>query len=75
MISIVIDKYYHETFACGDDGLLIRIYLIGIIVIICVNLLLLILLVNRSAQGGITDTHSRWLVTPLLVVKYGIIFV
>lgn len=42
---------------------------VGIIAIICVNLILLVLIVNRSAQGGITDTQSRWLVAPLLTIK------
>ena len=70
-MSCVINKYWHNTYAqsCDEFGLMIRIYLAGIIVLICVNLILLILLVNRSAQGGITDTKNRWLVAPLLTMK------
>lgn len=48
---------------------MIRIYLASIIAIICVNLILLILIVNRSAQGGITEINLRQLVAPLLTAK------
>lgn len=74
-MSCVINKYWHNTYteSCGDHGLAIRIYLVGIISIICVNLVLLVLIVNRSAQGGITDTQSRWLVAPLLTMKITLI--
>lgn len=48
---------------------MIRIYLASIIAIICVNLILCVLLVNRSAQGSITDVNKRWLVAPLLTLK------
>lgn len=70
-MSCVISKYWHNTYgtSCEDFGLMIRIYLVGIISIICVNLVLLIVIVNRSAQGGITDTLNRWLVAPLLTFK------
>lgn len=68
-MSCVINKYWHNTYACEEHGLTIRIYLVGIIAIICVNLILLVLIVNRSAQGGITDTQQRWLVAPLLAMK------
>ena len=70
-MSCVINKYWNNTYAesCDKHGLLIRIYLVGIISIICLNLILLVFIVNRSAQGGITDTQRRWLVAPLLTVK------
>lgn len=48
---------------------MIRIYLASIITIICINLILCVLLINRSAQGAITDVHERWLVAPLLAFK------
>ena len=38
-------------------------------VILFVNLILLVMIVNRSSKGGITDTSNRWLVAPLLTVK------
>lgn len=67
----MINKYWHNTYApnCEEHGLLIRIYLLGIIAIICVNLILLVIIINRSAKGGITDTSSRWLVEPLVTMK------
>lgn len=69
-MSCVINKYWHNTYAEScDHGLAIRIYLAGIIAIICVNLVLMVLIVNRSAQGGITDTEDRWMVAPLLTFK------
>jgi len=70
-MSCVINKYWHNTYdeSCGEHGLWIRIYLAGIIAIICVNLILLAIIVNRSAQGGISDTQNRWLVAPLLTMK------
>jgi sn1-specific diacylglycerol lipase len=48
---------------------MIRIYLASIIAIICVNLILCMLMVNRSAKGAITDIQERWLVAPLLTFK------
>lgn len=70
MISCVINKYWLNTYECDEGhGLAIRIYLVGIIAIICVNFILSVLIVNRSAKGGITDTQGRWLVAPLLTVK------
>lgn len=70
-MSCVINKYWYNTYGpnCEEFGLAIRIYLAGIITIICVNLFLLVVIINRSAQGGITDTQNRWLVAPLLTFK------
>lgn len=70
-MSCVISKYWNNTYgpSCEEYGLTIRIYLVGIIATICVNLFLLVVIVNRSAQGGITDTQSRWLVAPILTFK------
>uniref|UniRef100_A0A336MWK3 sn-1-specific diacylglycerol lipase n=2 Tax=Culicoides sonorensis TaxID=179676 RepID=A0A336MWK3_CULSO len=61
--------YWRITNDCEKDGLSIRIYVISTIVIICVNLVLCLMLVNRSAQGSITETNKRRLVGPLLVIK------
>lgn len=74
-MSCVINKYWQSTYSpnCEEFGLTIRIYLAGIIAIICVNLILLVVIVNRSAQGGITDTQHRWLVVPLLAMKISLI--
>lgn len=74
LMSCVINKYWQNTYTCEEHGLLIRIYLVSIIAIICVNILLLVLIVNRSAQGGITEVNLRWLVAPLLTIKILLIF-
>lgn len=68
-MSCVISKYWHSTYSCDEHGFLIRIYLASIIAIICVNLILCVVIVNRSAKGAITDVHERWLVVPLLTFK------
>jgi sn1-specific diacylglycerol lipase len=70
-MSCLTSKYWQSTFqeSCQEHGLWIRIYLVGIISLICVNLFLILIVVNRSAQGGITDTQNRWLVAPLLTIK------
>lgn len=58
------------TAECDEQaGLAVRIYLAGTLVLISVNMVLLVLLVNRSAQGCITEVQKRTLVAPLLVVK------
>jgi len=65
-----MNKYWLSTYECDEGhGLAIRIYLVGIIAIICVNFILSVMIVNRSAKGGITDTQERWMVAPLLTVK------
>lgn len=69
LMSCVINKYWHNTYTCEEHGYLIRIYLASIIAIICLNLILLVLMVNRSAQGGITEVSLRWIVAPLLTIK------
>jgi sn1-specific diacylglycerol lipase len=65
----VINKYWHKTNTCDEHGFMIRIYLASIITIICINLILCVLLINRSAQGAITDVNERKLVAPLLTLK------
>jgi hypothetical protein len=44
--------------------------MIGVLTILACNMILLVPLVNRSAQGAILDTAARHLVAPLLTVKY-----
>jgi hypothetical protein len=48
----------------------VRVYMIGVLTILACNMILLVPLVNRSAQGAILDTAARRLVAPLLTVKY-----
>lgn len=61
--------YWRITNDCEKDGLSIRIYVVSTIALICINLVLCLLLVNRSAQGSITETSKRRYVGPLLVIK------
>lgn len=61
---------HNSTISCSyNDILFIKIYLIGTVALISINLVLLVALINRSAQGSITDTHSRRHVIPLLYLK------
>ncbi|XP_039446380.1 diacylglycerol lipase-beta-like isoform X1 [Culex pipiens pallens] len=70
LISCVTSTYWSVTAECDEQaGLAVRIYLAGTLVLISVNMVLLVLLVNRSAQGCITEVQKRTLVAPLLVVK------
>ncbi|XP_059622372.1 diacylglycerol lipase-beta-like isoform X2 [Phlebotomus argentipes] len=69
LIGIVTEHYWDQTWNCIEDGLGVQIYLGGTLALIILNLLLLIGLTNRSAQGSITETHLRRMVVPLLVFK------
>lgn len=69
-MSCVLCRYYQWTFKCLTGGLLVRIYLIGIVVMHSIIILLVMVLVNRSAQGAIYDTKARRVVPRLLVAKY-----
>lgn len=62
-------NYWKITSECEKDGLSIRIYVVSTIALICINILLCLALVNRSAQGGISEVHKRRHVAPLLVIK------
>ncbi|KAL4091877.1 hypothetical protein QTP88_026489 [Uroleucon formosanum] len=69
LMSCVLCRYYQWTFNCLTGGLLVRVYLIGIVVMHSIIILLVMVLVNRSAQGAIYDTKARRVVPHLLVAK------
>lgn len=69
LISIVCNRYYSWTFSCAYGGIFVRAYLIGMLAVLSLVIFVLILLVNRSAQGAIWDTDARHLVGPLLIIK------
>lgn len=69
MISIVLHNYFTTTNECSKGNLAVRIYLGSTIGLIILNIVILIGLVNRSAQGSIAETHKRHAVAPLLVCK------
>lgn len=68
-MSCVLCRYYQWTFSCSTGGLLVRIYLIGMVIMHSVIILLVMVLVNRSAQGAIYDTKARRIVPSLLMTK------
>lgn len=70
LISIVCSRYYSWTFNCASGGVLVRAYLIGMLAVLSLVVFVLVLLVNRSAQGAIWDTDKRKLVGPLLIIKW-----
>ncbi|XP_065203555.1 diacylglycerol lipase-beta [Planococcus citri] len=69
LISVVCSRYYSWTFNCVSGGILVRAYLIGMLAVLSLVIFVLVLLVNRSAQGAIWDTEARRLVGPLLIIK------
>lgn len=75
LMSCVLCRYYQWTFNCMTGGLLVRIYLIGIVVMHSIIILIVMILVNRSAQGAIYDTKARRFVPQLLVTKYDILYI
>lgn len=69
LIAIVYTKYYEYTWECTSGGEYVRIYIIGMMSLLSLVILVLVALVNRSAQGSITDTDARKHVPPLLLLK------
>lgn len=69
LIAGVTKSYWLHSESCTVDGLAVRIFVCGTLTLHAVNLVLLVALVNRSAQGSIADTHARRHVGPLLQVK------
>lgn len=47
-----------------------RVYMLGVVTILACNMILLVPMVNRSAQGAILETAARRMVAPILTVKY-----
>lgn len=69
LLSLVCARYFPFTWQCPEGGVFVRVYIIGMLTILFCNMILLLPLVNRSAQGAILDTAARRLVAPLLTVK------
>lgn len=69
LIAIVHVKYYESTWECSKGGQYVRTYIIGMMALLSVVILVLVALVNRSAQGSITDTEARRHVPAILLVK------
>jgi len=67
---VVCARYFPYTWQCPEGGVFVRVYIIGMLTILVCNMILLVPLVNRSAQGAVLNTAARRLVAPLLTVKY-----
>lgn len=74
LIVIVYIRYYDYTWECTKGGEYIRTYILGMMSLLVVVILILIALVNRSAQGSITDVESRKHVPAILLLKIFFIF-
>lgn len=68
-MNSVLWDYFQWSFSCVTGGLFVRIYIIGIIVMHSIVILLVMILVNRSARGAIYDTKARRVVPYLLAFK------
>lgn len=69
LMILVMVRYYPYTWDCSVGGEYVRAYLIGMITLLSLIILLLIVLVNRSAQGAVMDLETRKCVPPLLLFK------
>lgn len=69
LIVCIYTRYYEHTWHCTSGGIYIRSYLIGMIVLLSLVIVVLVFLINRSAQGSITDVASRKHVAPILYFK------
>lgn len=69
LIVCIYTRYYEHTWQCTSGGIYIRSYLIGMIVLLSLVILVLMVLINQSAQGSITDVESRRHVAPILYFK------
>ncbi|KRT85426.1 hypothetical protein AMK59_792, partial [Oryctes borbonicus] len=69
LIVIVHVKYYESTWECSKGGQYVRTYIIGMMALLSVVIIVLVALINRSAQGSITDTEARRHVPAILLVK------
>ncbi|KAK9512943.1 hypothetical protein O3M35_001247 [Rhynocoris fuscipes] len=69
LIGVATCRYYNATFNCTSGGELIRTYLIGKLTFLVIVCLLLVIIINRSAQGSIVDVHARRHVPKLMAIK------
>lgn len=69
LIICVFIKYYSSTWECQQGGQYVRTYIVGMLTLLSLVIIVLVALINRSAQGAITDVAARRHVPPLLLVK------
>jgi len=69
LLACATSRYYPLTYECRHGGDFIRVYLVGMLAVLALTMVTLVLLINRSAQGAITDTSARKSVTYILAFK------
>ncbi|XP_075220829.1 diacylglycerol lipase-beta-like [Lycorma delicatula] len=69
LMGVVTSRYYNYTYTCTFGGDFVRVYLIGMIILLSVVNVVLILLVSQSARGSIVDVHARRHVPTILAIK------
>lgn len=69
LIGIGCLKYYESTWQCRAGGDFVRVYLLGIVVILGTVMVLTCLIIRYSSKGSVSDTHARRYVEPLLTIK------
>lgn len=69
LITVVYVEYYQSTWECENGGDYVRAYIIGMMALLSFVIIVLCLLINRSAQGSVTDVEARKHVPPILLLK------
>ncbi|XP_050680765.1 diacylglycerol lipase-beta isoform X2 [Leptidea sinapis] len=73
LIALVVEVLYPVSWQCQTEGWhggsFVRLYLCGTLALQACLMLLLSALAQQSARGTITDTDTRKLVSPLLLLK------
>ncbi|BES97276.1 neural stem cell-derived dendrite regulator [Nesidiocoris tenuis] len=69
LIGVATCRYYNLTYECSAGGELVRAYLVGKLAILSLVSILLLVIMNRSAQGAICDVYSRRHVPKLIAIK------
>lgn len=69
LIVVLYIRYYSYTWECSKGGEYIRTYILGMMSLLAFVIVILVALVNRSAQGSITNVESRKYVPAILLLK------
>ncbi|XP_063221652.1 diacylglycerol lipase-beta-like [Bacillus rossius redtenbacheri] len=69
LVAVVLCRYYEATWECSRGGDLVRIYLAGKLALLGTIVCVLMVLVNRSAQGAVMDTEARRFVPAIVATK------
>ncbi|KAL1132360.1 hypothetical protein AAG570_010316 [Ranatra chinensis] len=69
LLGVATCRYYGATYECSAGGEVARAYLVGKLTLLAAASILLLVIINRSAQGSIVDVHARRHVPVLLAIK------